>query len=1131
MKFVADFHIHSHYSRATSKELTFEHLHKWAQLKGVQVVGSGDLTHPGWLQEMREKLEPAEEGLFRLKDEFAAAMQSDVFAACQQPVRFILSGEISNIYKKNDKTRKNHNVVFLPSFEAVEKFQDNLEKIGNIRSDGRPILGLDARDLLEIVLETDPQAHLIPAHIWTPWFSLFGSKSGFDSIEECFEDLTPHIFALETGLSSDPPMNWRLSVLDRYTLVSNSDAHSPQKLAREANLFGTELSYPSIFEALKSGNPETFLGTIEFFPQEGKYHYDGHRKCGICWDPQTTQRHNGICPVCGKKVTVGVMHRVAALADRQEGEKPAEAAPFYSLIPLPEILAEAHNVGSGSKRVRQSYEYLLTQLGSELAILQDIPPEEIERIGGGLLAEGIRRMRVGKVITNAGYDGEYGAIKLFEEQERTSLTMQMGFFPDLATKSVKQQKKQEQVDKPEMLPSGAGRERYVAAQPPDSPPGRRQGWVADGEKSTLRTHPYPSQEGSPDVRSRSYHNIPATVREGQGRELGSTLNPQQQEAVSCTERSLIIAAGPGTGKTRTVTHRIAALISEKGVLPEHILAITFTNKAAQEMAERLHRLVAKQLANQIVIKTFHAFCAMILRGQAEQIGLDPHFAICSEADRHTLLKAVLSELNDQDLTRCLEQISTAKNQLLTPETLPPDAPLDFIEHYRRYENALKEHGMVDFDDLILLTVRLFETQPEVLQAYQQRFRWITVDEYQDVNLAQYHLLQLLKTPVVNLCMIGDPDQAIYGFRGADRSYFLQFQQDFPDAVVLHLSQNYRSIQSIVQASRQVIVKSPESVSPEVWTEVVGKATLDMYEAPTYKAEAEYVVHEIEKMVGGTTYFSLDSGRVESHAEGAYSFGDFAVLYRLGAQSQPLFEAFQRSGIPYQIVGQTSLYEYKDMRTILSGLWTIYNPEARFHCQILNRQLGEIPVFLEELRRSLNSLTVAQIIERLAARVFPDDRDGQRAERLKRLISRAVPFGTNLGQFLEMTVLRKEADDFDPRADRVALMTLHASKGLEFPVVFIVGCEETLIPYQRDGKHCDLEEERRLLYVGMTRAQQRLILTHAHKRFLFGQHKQNAPSRFLQDIEQALKDIQQRAGRKAGKRSKEKPQLSLFNSIL
>ena len=292
----------------------------------------------------------------------------------------MLGGEISNIYKRGDRTRKVHNVVFAPSFDAVERLQARLEKIGNIRSDGRPILGLDSRDLLEIVLDTDPACHLIPAHIWTPWFSLLGSKSGFDSVAECFADLTPHIFALETGLSSDPPMNWRVSGLDRYTLVSNSDAHSPEKLGREATLFDCELAYGALFEALKyagrlpspahgSGGRaslawgEGYLGTIEFFPEEGKYHFDGHRACGIVWDPPTTRAHNEICPVCGKPVTVGVMHRVEALADRPEGFRPAGPRPFYSLIPLPELLGEVYGVGASSKQVQAEYFKLLAASG------------------------------------------------------------------------------------------------------------------------------------------------------------------------------------------------------------------------------------------------------------------------------------------------------------------------------------------------------------------------------------------------------------------------------------------------------------------------------------------------------------------------------------------------------------------------------------------------------------------------------------------------------------------------------------------------------------------------------------------------------------------------------------------------
>ena len=406
MKLVADLHLHSHYSRATSRQLTLEHLWKWAQLKGVQVVATGDVAHPGWLAEVQEKLDPAEDGLFRLRPQFEAAMADEVPASCRGTVRFLIGGEISNIYKKLDRTRKVHNIVFSPSFETTANLQAELEKIGNIRSDGRPILGLDSRDLLEIVLETDERCHLIPAHIWTPWFSILGSRSGFDSVQECFADLTSQIFAVETGLSSDPPMNWRVSWLDRYTLISSSDAHSPPKLAREATVFDTELSYDALFGALASGDPGRYRGTIEFFPEEGKYHLDGHRKCGVCWEPAATIAHGGRCSACGKPVTVGVYHRMEELADRPSGTRPDSAGPYASLIPLPEALSEMMGAGPNSKRVQTEYHRLLKRLGPELTILQDLPLEEIAAAGDALLAEGIRRMRAGEVHTQSGYDGD-----------------------------------------------------------------------------------------------------------------------------------------------------------------------------------------------------------------------------------------------------------------------------------------------------------------------------------------------------------------------------------------------------------------------------------------------------------------------------------------------------------------------------------------------------------------------------------------------------------------------------------------------------------------------------------------------------------------------------------------------------
>jgi uncharacterized protein (TIGR00375 family) len=428
MKFHADVHLHSHYSRATSKNLNLEYLSVWAQIKGIQVVGTADFVHPQWLKELKEKLEPAEEGLFKLKAEYAKSVERDIPPACKGPVRFMLTVEISNIYKRLEKVRKVHNVVFAPSFEAAEKIQSRLGGIGNISSDGRPILGLDSRDLLDIILESDPLSYLIPAHIWTPWFSMLGSKSGFDRVEDCFGDLTKHIFAVETGLSSDPLMNWRLRQLDPFVLVSNSDAHSPPKLGREATIYDTELSYPAIHRALSDPGDKGLVGTIEFFPEEGKYHYDGHRQCQTRLHPQETVKNKGMCPVCGKPVTVGVMARVEELADRPEGEKPPRWRPFYNLVPLPEIIAEVRGVGPGSNAVQEGYLKMLNKLGNEIHILQDVPLKDIAAIGGPLLAEGIELMRKGKVKISAGYDGEYGKIHLFDAEDRRAAAGQLSLF-------------------------------------------------------------------------------------------------------------------------------------------------------------------------------------------------------------------------------------------------------------------------------------------------------------------------------------------------------------------------------------------------------------------------------------------------------------------------------------------------------------------------------------------------------------------------------------------------------------------------------------------------------------------------------------------------------------------------------
>ena len=410
MKMIADLHIHSRFSMATSKEGTPENLDFWARKKGISLIGTGDFTHPVWREELKERLVSEGNGLYRLRDEYVKE-ESRKFPG--EGTRFVVSGEISSIYKKNGKTRKVHNVILLPGLEAADAMAQRLEKIGNIHSDGRPILGLDSHDLLEMMLDVCPEGILIPAHIWTPHFSVLGAKSGFDSVEECFEELAPYIYALETGLSSDPAMNWRISKLDRYQLVSNSDAHSPSKLGREANLLDIDCSYEGLYRAIQTG--EGLEGTVEFFPEEGKYHFDGHRKCGVSLSPVEAERLGGICPVCGKKLTMGVDHRVEQLADRAEGFVKKDGKKYESLVPLPEVISTCMGYSAASKKVQGCFEQMIQTLGTEFDILRNVPSEDIKSCAGERIAEGIENVRTGNVKRIPGYDGEYGKIELFEE--------------------------------------------------------------------------------------------------------------------------------------------------------------------------------------------------------------------------------------------------------------------------------------------------------------------------------------------------------------------------------------------------------------------------------------------------------------------------------------------------------------------------------------------------------------------------------------------------------------------------------------------------------------------------------------------------------------------------------------------
>ena len=811
MKFIADLHVHSKFSRATAKNLDLENMYISAQLKGITVIGTGDFTHPGWFSEIKEKLIPAEQGLFQLKPDIAKICDECVFSSCRQPVRFLLVSEISNIYKKNDKTRKNHNLVFLPDLDTASRFNERLDAIGNISSDGRPILGLDARDLLEILLETSDQGMLIPAHIWTPWFSMLGSKSGYDSLQECFADLSSHIHAVETGLSSDPAMNWRISDLDGLTLVSNSDAHSPSNLGREANLFDTTLSYEKIMSAIKTGDPKRFSGTIEFYPEEGKYHLDGHRKCNVRLEPERTQSSGCLCPECGKPLTLGVLHRVEELADRPAGEKPEKKHPYFNLIPLSEILSEILQVGAKSKRVQEKYRHLLDKLGPEINILRTLETDEIEAAGIPLLGEAIRRMRRKEIFIEPGYDGIFGKITVFKPEERTLISGQRSLFQPAVKKRLPASDRQPESNVPaNENPAGSTQNR--SPERSIRKPIRRSTIIRSigGELEKKATCPI---ETMPGVKN----------------SIIGDLNDRQRLAVEYGSGPMLIVAGPGTGKTRTITHRIAYLIREKGIPPEKILAVTFTNKAAGEMKARLKGMLTHR-SGLPFISTFHSFClAMLTEQQTKNGGIAPQ--IVPEEDRILMVEAAIKQVERNGFSvsgsgaDLLNRIGLAKQNILGPDEclasiVSKEQPEDqaqnhpenhlekkmneFVLVYRTYQEILAMQGLYDYEDLIADVVRRLETDGAFRIRLRDRFAYIFVDEYQDINTGQYRVIGALSPPEKDLCVIGDPDQSIYGFRGSDVRYFDRFLEDYPDARVVRLTRNYRSTQSILEASLQIV---------------------------------------------------------------------------------------------------------------------------------------------------------------------------------------------------------------------------------------------------------------------------------------------------------------------------------------
>jgi DNA helicase II / ATP-dependent DNA helicase PcrA len=1038
--FHADLHIHSKYSRACSKDCDIEHLAWWALRKGIAVVGTGDFTHPAWAAELRESLIPAEPGLLRLRPELETRLRRTSPPSCAGQVRFMLSSEISTIYRGGERTRKVHHLIYAPTFEAADRITEALAKIGNLASDGRPILGLDSRNLLEITLSGGPGCYLVPAHAWTPWFAVLGSKSGFDLVADCYGDLADEVFAIETGLSSDPPMNWMCSSLDRYRLVSNSDAHSPPMLGREATTLSCDLDYFAIADAFRTGTGLT--GTLEFFPEEGKYHLDGHRKCGIRLDPARSDDHAGICPACGKPLTIGVLHRVAELADRPPGYRPPNAPAFANLVQLRQIVGEIVATGPASKKVTAEVSRLVSALGPELGILCDVPVGDIERVGGGLLAEAVTRLRQGAVVREAGYDGEYGTVALFAPGEIGSGATLF----DLA-----------ELEVPAPEPASAG--PLAPATGGATPlPGEGGPLPEEDPLPGEDPLPVPHPRAAPEAEA---SDIPAASAAADGDLAGllEHLDADQRAAV-LADSPLMIVAGPGTGKTRTLTYRIAHQLATSGLPASSCLAVTFTRRAAEEMRTRLQalaRLTAATSAAGVTVTTFHGLGLEILRELHVLAGLPADFRVADEAAMH----AVAAELAGSD---------PAGRDLLAAAAGDQGARESLVKE-------LTARGLVDFDGLIELAVAVLTAHPDAAGRLRQRWPMISVDEYQDIDAAQYELLRLLAGDGAGLTAIGDPDQAIYGFRGGDVGFFLRFGQDYPAAATRQLEVSYRSGRPIVAAAAAAV--GPATLVPGRRLQAVAAGPpVSAYEAADEHAEAAWISATIDELLGGSSFHSLDSGRVTSDGHAGLSLADIAVLYRTDAQSAVLGQALARSGLPFR-KGSHDLLQRR------TGV-----PE-------LIAELRNAPPRAAEGRRGVARRLAAAVTTVAARHPGPGAVDIRSAGELLAPLARRC--GEDLDRFLTEVSLGAAVDALDPRADAITLLTLHAAKGLEFEVVFLAGCEYGLLPLHLPWADTDEAEERRLLFVGMTRARSRLLLSYAATRTRHGSPGDAGPSPFLRAI--------------------------------
>ncbi|MDR2339835.1 MAG: UvrD-helicase domain-containing protein [Deltaproteobacteria bacterium] len=835
--FFADLHIHSRFSRATSKGLNPASLHASGKAKGLALLGSGDMTHPGWLKELKESLEPHDSGFYRLK------------GAPDGPL-FVPTGEVSCIYKQDGKTRRIHLVFVAPDLEAAARFSGALAVRGNVASDGRPIMGMSARDVLELALTADAGMAVIPAHVWTPWFSLFGSMSGFDRLEDCFRDLSGHIKCLETGLSSDPAMNRLLSSLDGYALVSSSDAHSPDKLGRESTIIKGPPERGALWRALAGG--PGLLGTVEFFPEEGKYHLDGHSACGAVFSPEETKAMDGLCPICGRPLTVGVLSRVMQLADRSE---PPEGSllPDFHVLPLAELLGQVLGQGPSTKAVLEARARLVRAFGSEYSLLLSAPLDEIAERGSPLLSLGVARMRRQEVEALGGYDGVFGTISVINDGDRREHDPRGRLFGDVLGTAPSRGRRPREA--PAAIAGAGVREaRDPGTDTPTAPKGTKTGSLGG----------------------------PATALAGDAARDSFPLNESQLEAVTKRCRTLCVVAGPGSGKTKVLVARALWYLSE-GVDPLGLLLTTFTRKAAQSIKERL--LSERADTALVRVSTLHALAHRLLLEEGA-----PGVRLAPEDFLEGLAKKLTKGLGLSP-RRFLQLVSRGKNLMRPVGQAVPG----FASAMSAYQEALSQEGLLDFDDLVGRAL-------PVAAKSKGRYKAVLADECQDLSPLEWFFLSALSDGA-DLTLIGDPAQRVYGFKGALPSFEESVLKDRPGAIVLRLGVNYRSTRLLTKAS-DALRRPRDGAAQNAASEEEGKHIVRACLASP-ASEAWYVVKRIKAHLGDLFLGGgASQGRAEpgSRLEGL-TFGDIAIVYRLRIQGEEILKAMVEEGLPCQISGE------------------------------------------------------------------------------------------------------------------------------------------------------------------------------------------------------------------------------------